>query len=187
MSPSRDNVRVRGEFHVECWRPFKPEGNLSHDGNGQLVWEEKVHNIITTEGVQHILNTVLAGSSQIGSWHCALVESNTTPAAAMTYQVPTFTETTSYDEATRPVYNEAAATTGGTVTNSANKGVFTISATKTMFGAALLGGGTAPAVKAGTSSGGVLLCMAQFSGSRDVVDNDVVNLTYSFSAADDGV
>ena len=102
----------------------------------------------------------------------------------MTYASPSYTETTSYDEGTRPAYNEAAASSQST-TNSANKAVFTISATKTMYGASLVGGGTNPTGKGDTTSGGTLLCYGKFGTSRAVIDSDVVNFTYTVTSADD--
>ena len=167
-------VRFGGQFIAECFR------------DGKLIWTEKTNNIITNEGLNHILNIVLHADTQITTWYCVLAESDTNAAAGMTYAVPVYTETTAYDEATRPAYVEAASIAQST-TNSANKAVFTISGTKTMYGAALVGGGSAANTKADTAGGGTLLCYAKFASSRAVVDDDVINLTYTLSAADDGV
>ena len=167
-------VRFGGQFIAECFR------------DGKLIWTEKTSNIITNEGLNHILNIVLHADTQITTWYCVLAESDTNAAAGMTYAVPVYTETTAYDEATRPAYVEAASIAQST-TNSANKAVFTISGTKTMYGAALVGGGSAANTKADTAGGGTLLCYAKFASSRAVVDDDVINLTYTLSAADDGV
>lgn len=170
-----DGARFKGEFIVECFGE-----------DGELKWVEKTHNIITDEGLNHILNVILHAGTQITTWYCTLVETNTTPIAGLTYAVPTYTESTSYDEATRPEYVEANSTAKST-TNSASKAVFTISATKTMYGASIVGGGSAATTKANTAGGGTLLCYALFSSSRSVVDNDVINLTYTLTSADDGV
>lgn len=170
----KSGARLKGVFEIECYR------------KGKLIWKEKTQNIITNEGLDAILDIMLHADTQITTWYCTLVESNTSPAAGMTYAVPTYTESVSYDEATRPEYVEAAASSQS-ITNSANKAVFTISATKTMYGASIVGGGTDPTVKGNTAGGGTLLCMALFSSSRAVVDDDIINLTYTLSAADDGV
>ena len=167
-------VRFGGQFIAECFR------------DGKLIWTEKTNNIITNEGLNHILDVILHGSTQITTWYCVLAESDTNAAAGMTYAVPVYTETTAYDEATRPAYVEAAAN-AQSITNSANKAVFTINGTKTMYGAALVGGGTDGNTKGDAAGGGTLLCYAKFGSSRAVVDDDVINLTYTLSAADDGV
>lgn len=174
MQIAKSGAKFRGEFVAECYR------------KGKLIWSEKAHNIITNEGLDAILDIMLHGSTQITTWYCTLVESDTAPAAGMTYATPTYTESTSYDEATRPEYEEAAASSQST-TNSANKATFTISATKTMYGASLVGGGSAPTTKGNTAGGGTLFCYAKFSSSRGVVDDDIINLTYTVDAADDGV
>ena len=168
------SAKFKGEFLLECFR------------KGEKIWEEKAHNIVTNEGLDAILNIMLHGSTQITTWYCVISETNTAAAGTMTYGTPSFTETEAYDEATRPAYNEAASSSQS-VTNSANKAVFTISASKTLYGAGLVGGGTDPTVKSDKAGGGTLLCYALFSSSRAVVDDDVVNLTYTISAADDGV
>lgn len=172
MEKIKTRARFKGVFEVECFR------------KGKLLWREIVENLVTNEGLDAILDIMLHASTQITTWYCTLVETDTAPAAGMTYAVPVYTESSSYDEATRPEYVEAAASSQST-TNSANKAVFTISATKTMYGASLVGGGSDPTVKGNTAGGGTLLCYAKFAASRSVVDDDVINLTYTFSAADD--
>ena len=101
----------------------------------------------------------------------------------MTYDVPVFTESTAYDEGTRPAYVEAAASSGS-MTNSSNKAVFTIDASKTMYGAALFSIDTKGDHTQGANN--VLYCYAKFGTSRSVIDNDVINLTYTVTSADDG-
>jgi hypothetical protein len=171
---TRSGAKFRGKFLTECYR------------DGKLIWVDETQNIITNEGLNAILNIMLHATTQITTWYCTLVESDTTPAAGMTYAVPVYTESVAYDETTRPEYVEAASTAQST-TNSANKAVFTINATKTMYGASLVGGGSAPSTKGNTAGGGTLLCYAKFSASRAVIDDDVINLTYTITSADDGV
>ena len=175
MNATKSKVKLGGVFELEC-----------RDKHGKLKWIEKAPNIVTNQGLNAILDIMLHASTQITTWYCAIVETNTSPAAGLTYAVPSYTECTTYDEATRPAYVEAAAS-GQSITNSANKAVFTMNATKTLYGAALVGGGSAATTKGDTAGGGTLLCYALFSSSRAVVAADVVNLTYTISAADDGV
>jgi len=173
--PTQSGLRIGGTFHIECF-----------DKDGNIKWVEDTHNLITNQGLNHILNVVLDAATQITAWYCALVETDTAAAAGMTYAVPVYTETTTYAPGTRPEYVEAASTAQST-TNSASKAVFTMNATKTLYGAALVGGGSAATTKGNTAGGGTLLCYAKFTASRAVVDTDVCNLTYTLSAADDGV
>lgn len=172
MEAIKSGIKIGGEFIAECYR------------DGKLIWTDKAYNIVTTEGLDRILNAMFHTTTQTATWYCGLVETDTTPAAAMTYDVPVFTESTAYDEATRPAYNEAASS-GGSMTNSANKAAFTISATKTMYGAALFSINTKGDHTAGADN--VLYCYAKFTASRAVIDDDVINLSYTISSADDGV
>ena len=152
------------KYNVECY-----------DKHGNLKWVEKIHNLITNEGLNYILGVGIVASTQITLWYCCLVETDTTATVAMTYAVPVYTESISYDEATRPQW--VGTLTGATSTNSASPAVFTISATKTMYGASLVGGGTAATTKGNTAGGGKLYSYAKFSLARNVLDNDVINLT----------
>ncbi len=168
----QSGLKLQGNFIAECYR------------DGKLIWVDKTHNSITNEGLDRIVNVMFAGTTQTATWYCGLVETDTAPAAAMNYDVPVFTESTSYDEATRPAYVEAASS-AQSLTNSASPAVFTISATKTMYGAALFSINTKGDHTGGANN--VLFCYAKFSASRAVVDNDVINLTYTITPADDGV
>jgi hypothetical protein len=171
----RSKLRLGGEFSIECRRP-----------DGSLAWREDMSNMLTLEGRNALLDIGLHGSTQINPWYCLLVESNTEPASGMTYATPVFSECTAYDAATRPAYNEAAAS-NGSITNSANKAQFTMNASKTLYGAALVGGGTAATTKGNTDGGGKLLCYGKFASSQAVQDDYVVSFTYTLGATDDGV
>jgi hypothetical protein len=197
MEKIMGKTKLGGIFKMECWRPFDAdltsEIRLKYGIDSPeykalprfKVWEDQAHNLVTNEGLNKLLDVMLHGATQITPWYCVISETNTTPAAGMTYASPSFTETTAYDEATRPEYNEAAASSQS-ITNLANKAQFTVNATKTLYGAGLVGGGSAPSTKGNTAGGGALLCYALFASSRSVADDDIVNLTYTISAADDG-
>ena len=169
----KGGLKLGGFYTLECWR------------KGKLVWTEKTHNIVTNEGLNSVLNVYLHAATQITTWYLLLFETNTTPSAGTTYETPVFTEcTTSYDEATRPVFNEAAASSQS-ITNSANKATFTFNATKTLYGGALVGGGSAATTKGNTAGGGTMFSAGKFTTERIVYDTDVVNLTYTSPAQDD--
>lgn len=160
-----------GTFVVECYR------------KGKLIWTEKIHNVCTAEGIEAMLDIMFHAATQITTWYLEIYETDTAGADGLTYAVPTYTPCTSYDEATRPVFNEAAASSKA-ITNSANKGVFTISATKTIYGVSLVGGGSAPTTKGNTAGGGTLFSAGKFSASKACEDDDVLNVTYTLTGAD---
>lgn len=152
----------------------------------KLIGRTFCHNLVTNEGLNGDLDIMFHGSTQITTWYCVISETDTAAAAGMTYAVPSFTEWQAYDEATRPEYVEAAAS-GQSITNSANKAVFTANAGKTLYAAGLVGGGSAPSTKGNTAGGGKLFNFGHFAADQPVVDDNVVNLTITLTAADDGV
>ena len=172
MEKNKQGFKLGSWWKWEQWR----------DGKLIDTWENG--NIVTNEGLDAILDIMFHGSAQITPWYIALFEDNHTPAAGDTYAVPGYTESTAYSEANRVVYNEAAASSQS-ITNSANKASFSINATKTIYGAALVGGGTNPSVKSDTASGGTLFNSSQFSGGAKSVENgDTLKVTITINAAD---
>lgn len=168
METLKSGIKTGGYFEVECYETLFPP---------KLKWRERFSNIVTNEAMNHILNTVLHGGTAITTWYCALVENAAVATTGQTYTVPIATESSAYDEATRPEYNESVAS-GQMLTNSANKAVFTINATKTMYGAMILGGGSLPTTKQDKGAG-VLYCYGAFTGSQPVVATNIINLTYT--------
>ena len=158
-------------YEVEHWR------------DGKLLSRTIDSNTCTAEGLNALLDIMFHASTQITTWYVEIFESDTTPSDTTTYAVPVYTPSSAYDEATRPEYEEAAASSKVT-TNSANKATFTISDTKTIHGAALVGGGSAATTKADVAGGGTLFSASKFSASKPVVDNDVLTVTISITVAD---
>jgi len=158
-------------YEVEHWRGSK------------LIGHTVDSNVCTDEGLNGNLNIMFHGATQITVWYPLIFETDTTPAAGTTYAVPVFTESEAYAPGTRPEYVEAAAS-GKSITNSANKAVFTMNATKTIYGAALVGGGSAASTKSDTAGGGTMFSASKFAASKPVVANDVLNVTVTITVAD---
>lgn len=148
---------------------------LVRDGVVIDQWSE--HNLVTTEGLNHLLNVTFKGSTQASTWYVGLFEGNYTPVAGDT--AATFpasaTESTAYDETTRQLWNTDAVSSGA-VNNGTNKAIFTINATKTLYGMFL----TSASAKSATS--GTLFSATRFSTSRSVIDNDELRVTYTLTA-----
>jgi hypothetical protein len=146
--------------------------------DGQIIDEFDAPNLVVDQGLNHILDTVLHGSTQVGTWYLGVFEGNYTPVAALTAAAiaGAATECTAYGEATRPAYDEAGAA-AKVVTNSASKATFTFNATKTLYGAFIISDNT----KGGTT--GTLLAASKFAAPKGVVSTDQLLLTYSFTAA----
>jgi hypothetical protein len=151
--------------------------------NGKTIWTERNKNLCTDEGLNAILNIMFHMATQITTWYVALFDTDTTILSSHTYAVPGYTESSDYDEATRPEFVEAAST-AKSLTNSANKASFTMSATTTIYGAALVGGGSAASTKGNTAGGGTLYCASKFTSGKAVEDGDVLKVTVTLTAAD---
>lgn len=172
-TPSNLRPVVGSIWDIECW-----------DKAGRLKSVERgVRNIVPDEGLDSFLGIMGHADTQITTWYVLIFESDTTPAAGHTYAVPVFTESTAYDEAVRQEWVEAAASSES-ITNSANKATFTISATKTIYGAALVGGGSDADTKDDQAGGGTLLCSVKFGTSKSVVDDDVLKVTVTLNSSD---
>jgi len=154
-----------------------------YDKDGNLKWVEKERpNVVTDEGINFMLDVMFHGATAEGTWYVSLFESDSTPLTSWTYDAyadSLVTECTAYDEATRPAYTEAAASSKS-ITNSADKASFTINNTKTIYGAALVSLNT----KSDHTAGDYLFCASRFASSRSVVDDDVLRVTVTISGAD---
>jgi hypothetical protein len=147
-----------------------------YDKDGNLKWAELDRpNIITTEGFNAWLNIMFNGATQITTWYIIPVETDTTAAAGMTYAVPVFTEWDGYSELTRQEFVEAESTTKS-ITNSANKATYTSTEDKTLYGGALVGGGTDADTINDTEGGGTLFCYSKFSSGKPVENTDTFKI-----------
>lgn len=143
-----------------------------------VAWTKVIKNLMTLEGRNSMLNVYFNSGTQITAWYIALFESNTTPASGDTYAVPTFTECTAYSETTRPVWTPVSATTG-VITNEASKATFTFTTSKTLYGGALVGGGSAASTKGDVAGGGILQASAKFGTAIDALSGDILRVTVS--------
>jgi hypothetical protein len=144
------------------------------DASGNVKWSEKKHNIMTDEGLNHILDVVLHATTQVTTWYVGLALTGTKAAGDTLASHAGWTEFTSYT-GNRVAYNEAAAATKVT-TNSASPASFAINGAGTVYGAFL--------ASAASGTTGTLLAAVDFSGSRVVANLDTLNVTYQITAAD---
>lgn len=148
----------------------------------KLKWKiEKECNLVTDQGKNANLNIMFHGATQIGTWYFVLFENDYTPLVTNTYAVPGYTETEAYDEATRPAFVESEST-AKSLSNVASKATFTFNAIKTIYGGALVGGGTDPTIKSNTAGGGTLYSSARFSETKPVVSGDILKVWISLTA-----
>ena len=158
-----DGLTIGGVFEVVC-----------RDRDGNIKWQDTAKNLFTNSGLNAVLNYVFHATTQV-TWYVGFY-SDAAPSASWV-DTGDLTEVTAYAD-NRKEYVEAAADTQA-ITNSANKASFAINGSATIEGAFLGAGATGEVA---------VLCAANFSqGSRAIQSGDTVEVTYTCSAADDGV
>ena len=161
----KDGFKIGGTFFVQCFGP-----------NGSLKWEDEAKNLMTNEGLDHILDVVLHDATQGSTWYVGLKNTGA-PAAGDTLASHTnWAENENYT-GNRQAYVEAAASSQS-VTNSASKASFSITSDSQTISGAFL-------ASAATGTAGTLLCAANFTGGDKSADNgDTLEVVYTISASD---
>ena len=165
-----ETAKAGGVFHVQCF-----------DKDGNLKWEDQMHNLVVNVGLQDMNTQYFKGSSYTAAFYLGLVTgpgSGTTYAAADTLASHAgWTEFTNYSGARKTM-------TFGTAT-TADPSVISNSASPAQFAITGAGGTVAGAFLCTVSSGtsGTLFSEADFQspGDRVVVSGDTLNVTYTFS------
>lgn len=170
----RPNLRIGSVYEVEHWGKCKFRSEAYY-----LLEESADHNVVPDAALNKLLDIMFHGESAISPWYILLFNDDVTPGAGATYATPGFTESTNYSESTRVEFNEAAASEES-ISNGANKASFTMSASETIYGAALVSHST----KGDTStSGAVLFGAARFGSPKGVASDEVLKVTVTISAS----
>jgi hypothetical protein len=140
--------------------------------DGRRSQREVVHNLIPTEGLNHMMGVTFKGATQVATWFIGLFEGNYTPVpttAAATIAAAA-TECTAYTPGARVEFVEGAVAAGA-VDNSASKAEFTFTADKTIYGGFI--GSASP--KGATT--GVLISAVRFASPKVLTTGDVLSVT----------
>lgn len=149
--------------------------------DGKVIKTWKDTNICTDEGLTSLLDIMFHDATQIATWYIAVFSDDYTPLVTNTYATPGYTESSAYTEANRPAFVEAAAASKS-ITNSASKATFTINATVSIYGAALVSDNTKGDTVAASA---VLYNVSQFSsGVKAVESGDTLKVTITLTASD---
>lgn len=159
-----------GVFHVQCF-----------DKDGNLKWEDQMHNLVVNEGLQDMNTQYFKGSTYTAGFFLGLVTgpgSGTAYAAGDTLASHIgWTEFTNYSGSRKAVtFGTATTADPSVISNSASPSQFSITG-----GGGTVAGAFLCTVASGTS--GVLFSEADFQspGDRVVVAGDTLNVTYTFS------
>jgi hypothetical protein len=162
--------RAGGVFHVQC---------VDKDGN--VKWEEGMHNLVVNAGLQEMNKQFFTGSNYTAALYLGLI---TGPGAGNTYAAADtlashagWTEFSNYTGSRKLVtFGTATLADPSVIGNSASPSSFSISSSGGVVAGAFLTN-----VDSGTT--GILFSEANFQspGDRTVVSGDTLNVTYTFS------
>ena len=142
------------------------------DKHGNLKWQEDNKNLITTVGLNHILDTQFHASTQVTAWYIGLKGAGTPVAGDTMASHSSWSEITDYS-GNRNAWTEGAASSGS-MTNSSSVD-FSVTGTATIAGAFLN--------TAATGTAGTLYGVVDFSSSRAVISGDTLQVTVTVTAA----
>jgi len=81
-----EKMTVGGIFHLTCYKDASMK---------EILWEENAINKVTNQGLDNLGSTYFYSTAKLSNaWYLALVNTNTTATAAMTYATPVYTEST---------------------------------------------------------------------------------------------
>ena len=144
---------------------------------GKVVWRSANHNLVTTAGLNKLLDATFSGGLASPTWYVGLVAATPTFAAADTASAHAgWTEDTNYAAAVRATLTPGTIASG-TFSNSASKASYTFSSSTTVAGAFLIDS----SVKGG-STGTLFSEVAFTGGSQAVIAADVLNITVTVTA-----
>lgn len=142
------------------------------DSEGNVKWEEEKKNLITTAGLNHILDTQFHASTQVTTWYIGLKGAGTPVAADTMASHSSWAENTDYS-GNRKEWTEGAAS-AGSMTNASSVD-FSVTGTATIAGAFLN--------TAATGTAGTLYGVVDFSSARSVISGDTLQVTVTVTAA----
>jgi hypothetical protein len=144
----------------------------------RVIDEFDVENIVVNQGLNYLLGAALGAQTVVTTWFIGLFQNNYTILASDTAATISANagEVTQYTASTRQTW-QSAPPSAQSITNAANQASFTFNATLSVYGAFLI---SSSAIN-GTS--GILFSGAQFGSPKSVVSSDILQLTYTFTAA----
>lgn len=147
------------------------------DKHGNPKWEETIHNLVTTQGKNDMLDKYFAGSAYTAAWYVGLIDNASYSAISANDTMAShggWIENQEYDEATREAVSFNAASSGSKAASTYTE--FTIDPTGATIKGAFL---TSVSTKGGTT--GILYSAAAFGANRVLVDNDLLRITPTYS------
>ena len=142
------------------------------DSDGNVKWNEEKKNLITTVGLNHILDTQFHAGTATTTWYIGLKGAGTPVAGDTMASHAAWSEIVAYS-GDRKEWTEGAAS-GGSMTNASSVD-FSITGTATIAGAFLN--------TASTGTAGTLYGVVDFASARSVISGDTLQVTVTVTAA----
>jgi len=136
--------------------------------------DEFSHNLVVNEGLDYILSAAVGATAGVSNWYIALFTGDVSVVATWTAATftATSTEWTSYDEATRVLWNKGAVASAG-IDSFSSKSSFTSSSdTQVIRGAALL------SASAKSATSGTLLAASRLSSDKTLDTGEILDVGY---------
>ena len=162
------SIGVTNRYHFEAF-----------DKDGNLKWEAIEDNIVTSAGLDDLLDKYLKGSAYTAAFYVGLTDGTPTVAAGDTMSSHAgWTEVTAYSETVRQTLT-LGSVSSQSVDNSASKAAFSINADTTTIGGAFV---VTNSTKGGTT--GTLYSVVAFTAADKSLDNgDTLNVTVTCTSA----
>ena len=162
-----DAMAINGYYHAVCY-----------DANGNVKWEEPIHNLVTTAGQNKTLDTILgavsAGAVVMGLKGTGTAVVGDTQASHAGWLEVGGTNAPAYSgDRKTPSFNTAAAASKTTSSAVA----FAMTSTGTVAGCFINIGGNA----AKDNTTGTLFSAGDFSSAKAVVNGDSIAVTYTLT------
>ena len=166
MSALKEQIQPRGHWKVTI-----------RDPAGNVVDVRYWDNLVTDEGLDHLLEATLAGGTQKTSWFLGITDGTPTVAGGDTLgSAPGWDEVEAYDEGSRPTWSPGSVS-NQSVSNGGSPASFTINQDGTTIGGAFLASDN---TKGGAS--GILYAVGAFdSGDVTLSAGSTLEVTAEFT------
>lgn len=159
----QNKLKIGGYFRIRCYNQ-----------EGKLKWNEDIKNVVTDEGINHLLNVGFHGVAATNPWYVLLAESGAKAITDTLASHAAWLEVTGYT-GDRPEFVEGAAA-AKSISNNGNNAVFAIT------GPAMVGGAGLASVATGDI--GILFNVSDFASPKSVDNGDSIEIEYTLNCAD---
>lgn len=157
-------ARASTRYTAECY-----------DRNGVLKWRETFHNLVTTAGLNKLLDATFKTGLASPAWYVGLKDTGSAAAGDTLASHGGWSElTSSVYSGNRPAFT-AGTVTGGELDNASSKASFTITGADTIYGALLC--------DAASGTSGTLYGVGDFGSPRAVEIGDTLNIQIDLAIA----